>query len=215
MNAGLAGLGAITAGTVTGAAMDIAASNDDQQFNSTMDSAMLAGSLSTAAVGSALGLGYGVSKSYNYLKKDDYANAKKLGKKGLGVLEKTGYVMAGAAKGVAEVGLGLPVGIGDSLVGLFEQGEKKSNSLGGLKLNKKGKIALGIVGLGLSMNDAIDTYDEIQQGTPSGFMTSTPVMEITPPEAMGPSTDNWYSRSAEAYGAGGDLVFALNANRRG
>lgn len=86
---------------------------------------------------------------------------------------------------------------------------------GNIRLNKAGKIAAGVIGLGFALSDAFDTDNAIRQGRPMGVVTSTPSYDEPATSTPSLSNPSNYSRYAESYGAGGDLVFALNANRRG
>ena len=75
----------------------------------------------------------------------------------------------------------------------------------GYKFNKKGMLLMaGIAGISSILGGG-DAYLESRRGMPAQetLMTSTP------------NLDNFQYRAAETYGAGGDLVFALNKNRRG
>ena len=86
----------------------------------------------------------------------------------------------------------------------FEYDPVKHKNFTGVGLNKAGKIAaLGIAGIS-SILGAFDTYNQSRAGVPSGgLVTSTP------------NINDYQRNAAETYGAGGDLVFALNRNRRG
>ena len=61
------------------------------------------------------------------------------------------------------------------------------------------------IGTMAGIREGYDSYTTSRMGTMSGFETSTPKM---------PSLENRQDM-AESYGAGGDLVFARNRNRRG
>lgn len=188
----------------------VAESNADQQYSGTWQSIGLG-----AGVGAATALTGGAAAWLtNYAIKNDFEHAKngakiagKIGKVGL---EATGEATIGAVKGSAKAIAGTTVGIGDSIAKTFFEvnKEKHNNLIGGVGLNKKGKFAAKLIGLGMIAAGMAQTEEDIYKGTPSGFATSTPVMD-------GPSMDNYTARQAETYGAGGDLVFALNNNRRG
>ena len=64
-----------------------------------------------------------------------------------------------------------------------------------------------MIGIGTmaGIREGYDSYTTSRMGTMNGFETSTPKM---------PAIEN-SKDMAESYGAGGDLVFALNRNRRG
>lgn len=206
-------LGAIGyVGATTGLAMSwkVGASNADQQYSPDADSAMIGTGVGIVTGG----LGLGAAKLYNYSTENDYEHlkngAKRTQKYGTKALGSLGEATIGAVKGSAEAVAGIPVGLGEKIANNFFEIDKAKhdNLLGGLGLNKKGKFAAAMIGAGLIMGDMFKTENEIYKGSPSGFATSTPVID-------GPSMDNYRARQAEAYGAGGDLVFALNANRRG
>ena len=196
--------------TVAGAWYGVAESNADQEYNGTIKSAGLG-----FGVGAATALTGGAAAWLtNYATKNNFEHAKNgakiVGKIGKAGLEATGEATIGAVKGSAKAIAGTTVGIGDSIAKTFFEvnKEKHDNLIGGVGLNKKGKFAAKLIGLGMIAAGMAQTEEDIYKGTPSGFATSTPIMD-------GPSMDNYTARQAEIYGAGGDLVFALNNNRRG
>lgn len=206
----LGSIGWVGATTGLGIAWGVGASNADQQYSATSDSAMLG-----AGVGVVTGgLGLAAGSLYDYSTKNNYEHLKNGGKRaqkyGTKTLEVLGEGTMAAAKGTAEAVAGTSVGLGKKIANNFFEIDKAkhNNLLGGLGLNKKGKFAAAMIGAGLIMGDMFKTENEIYKGTPSGFATSTPIID-------GPSMDNYRARQADTYGAGGDLVFALNANRRG
>ena len=72
-------------------------------------------------------------------------------------------------------------------------------------LNNKGPALMFGIGTVAGIREGYDSYTKSRMGTMNGFEISTPKM---------PSLENSQDM-AESYGAGGDLVFALNRNRRG
>lgn len=209
-NLSLGSVGWVGATTGLGVAWNVGASNADQQYSAAPDSAMLGAGVGIVTAG----LGLGAASLVDYSTKNDYEHlkngAKRTKKYGTKTLEALGGATIGAAKGSAEAVAGTSVGLGKKIANNFFEIDKvkHNNLLGGVGLNKKGKFAAAMIGAGLIMSDMFKTENEIRKGTPSGFATSTPVID-------GPSMDNYRARQAETYGAGGDLVFALNANRRG
>ena len=78
-------------------------------------------------------------------------------------------------------------------------------------LNKAGTTTMLAVGAVAGIRDGYDSYTNSRMGTPTGVENSTPVIpEYESPEI---SRRNMRHFRAENYGAGGDLVFALNRNR--
>lgn len=80
---------------------------------------------------------------------------------------------------------------------------KYTNSIFGAELTKTGKALVMGSGLVAGSIGAYNDYETTQMGTPSGE-----VMSPTPSAAG-------YTRFGEEMGATGDLVFAMNRNRRG
>jgi hypothetical protein len=114
-----------------------------------------------------------------------------------------------AGRAVGRTAMNIGAGVVKSFSDTFlEVDPKFENAIDGVKLSKWGKAAAGAFVLGASILGANDSYNKSRMGTPSGAMTTTPIMD-------GPSTDYYTRNAAETYGAGGDLVFALNRNRRG
>lgn len=195
-NIGLAAAGTI--GTVTGAAavMDIAKSNADQQYDTLGDSALIGAAASGGAIvgGGALGyIGYRAAASP---KVRNIAKAA-----GKATLEGIGNTAIFTGKQVAKTAAESTVTMGDAISKAFLKVDNtKPNMIGNVRLNKAGKVAATLLALGTMANDARKTYDDSRAGTPTGMVTSTPNIDYAGPEQ---------------YGAGGDLVFALNQNRRG
>ncbi len=173
--------------------------------------------IGAVAGASVFGVIAGASFAGAQLTKNDFALAKKIGSATADiagdVAATTGNFAVGAAKGTVKTTGGLIAGIGKSLSDKFlEINPKNKNIFGGLSLKKNlgTKAALVGIGLGMILNEGFEVNNEIDKGVPMGAATSTPEIDNT-----WQSMDNYQSRSAEAYGAGGELVFALNANRRG
>lgn len=76
----------------------------------------------------------------------------------------------------------------------------------GYELSPVGWGVFATVGTYGAMARAKDTYDMDRAGIPNGAVGPTPQM---------PVLDEYSARQAEMLGAGGDLVFAMNNNRRG
>jgi hypothetical protein len=115
----------------------------------------------------------------------------------------------GVTKEIGKAALDVAIGASATFADTFlEYDEDKINVFGGIKANNIGKMAVLGFALGATVLDGIETYDNNKKGTPQGVVGPTPRIE--------PRIDNnnRYGR-AESYGAGGDLVFALNNLRRG
>ena len=115
-----------------------------------------------------------------------------------------------SAKTVAlplEASIGLAGGITERFTKSFITTDPKKYGDTFLKagLNKKGSALMLGIGTASGISDGYDSYTVSRMGTMNGFEISTPKM---------PSLENSQDM-AESYGAGGDLVFALNRNRRG
>ena len=115
-----------------------------------------------------------------------------------------------SAKTVAlplEASIGLAGGITERFTKSFITTDPKKYGDTFLKagLNKKGSALMLGIGTASGISDGYDSYTVSRMGTMNGFEISTPKM---------PTIENRQDM-AESYGAGGDLVFALNRNRRG
>ena len=115
-----------------------------------------------------------------------------------------------SAKTVAlplEASIGLTGGITERFTKSFITTDPKKYGDTFLKagLNKKGSALMLGTGALVGIKDGYDSYTTSRMGTMNGFEISTPKM---------PTIENRQDM-AESYGAGGDLVFALNRNRRG
>ena len=115
-----------------------------------------------------------------------------------------------SAKTVAlplEASIGLAGGITERFTKSFITTDPKKYGDTFLKagLNKKGSALMLGIGTASGISDGYDSYTVSRMGTVNGFEISTPKM---------PTIENRQDM-AESYGAGGDLVFALNRNRRG
>ena len=100
-------------------------------------------------------------------------------------------------------GASMLTGMGDILARGFDYNPQKyTNSLFGIEMTKGAyRAALG-VGLVAGSIGAYNDYEVSQMGMPSGEVASpTPAIS--------------YTRFGEEMGATGDLVFAMNRNRRG
>ena len=109
------------------------------------------------------------------------------------------------ARNIGEVGIHASLGAWDFTNRHFL---RDGDNLIGKEFNKKGKGVLFGGALLFSVVGANDAYTESRKGVPSGVLTPTPVID-------GPSTDYYSDRSAESWGAGGDINFALNSLRQG
>ena len=115
-----------------------------------------------------------------------------------------------SAKTVAlplEASIGLAGGITERFTKSFITTDPKKYGDTFLKagLNKKGSALMLGTGALAGIRDGYDSYTMSRMGTMNGFDISTP--KLTAIENR--------QDMAESYGAGGDLVFALNRNRRG
>ena len=115
-----------------------------------------------------------------------------------------------SAKTVAlplEASIGLAGGITERFTKSFITTDPKKYGDTFLKagLNKKGSALMLGIGTASGISDGYDSYTVSRMGTMNGIEISTPKM---------PAIENRQDM-AESYGAGGDLVFALNRNRRG
>ena len=78
-------------------------------------------------------------------------------------------------------------------------------------LNKAGIATMLAVGAVAGVMDGFNAYTKSRMGTPAGIENSTPVIpQYESPDMSGRDMRRFRS---EDYGAGGDLVFALNKNR--
>ena len=122
------------------------------------------------------------------------------------VKKKSGSFFANATGAVGEgVGIGaqMVAGVGNIVEKGFDYNPKKyTNSLFGINLTKPAYGLLVAGGIASGTKDAYNEYNVRQMGMPSGeVVSSTPQIN--------------YTRFGEAMGATGDLVFAMNRNRRG
>ena len=164
--------------------------------------------IAVAAVGgaglAAYGLGSGVMKTGELAWENRDAIAKGVGKAvGRGV----SHLAIPAARGAVQAVVGPAVGILDAVskIAVTEDPVKFKNNIGNLGLTRAGKgiaIAGAIVA---GCKGAIDSYNNAKMGQNYGVETSTPQNILY----------DVRQDLAETYGAGGDLVFALNKNRRG
>ena len=132
-----------------------------------------------------------------------------IGKLGYNTLEGIGEFTIGAAKpvsqGVASLGrTGLNMAAGAVKITSDNLLKEAPDKLLNYEFNTLGKAAFlgGMAYSGIS--GAIDYENQLYQGTPTGVVTPTPSV-----------TQTSMAMDAQNYGAGGDLVFALNRNRRG
>lgn len=136
-----------------------------------------------------------------------------------GVAGGLGKVALAATKGAYEVGKGVGETLTTEAVGasrvvgktLFKSSDEYDNLMK-TKLTGAGKIAFTGYALGASAVGAVETYDELRLGTPSGMISNVPTSQDYQYEM---SQMQSRTPKASSYGAGGDLVFAMNANRRG
>ena len=116
-------------------------------------------------------------------------------------------IAAYGSAGAAQTALGLAGGLTESFMKNFVTTDPRKYGDTFLKagLNNKGTALMLGVGTFAGIRDNYSSYTKSRMGTISGVEVSTPAM---------PSIDS-SADMAESYGAGGDLVFALNRNRRG
>lgn len=191
-------IGWVGAMGAAGMAYDVAASNADQEDGTLLKS----GGVGLAVGAATAGLGYAAAGATNFMTKDNFKHSKTALKAGEKYLEVSGKVYMGLAEGAIKQAAGTVVGLGEGISKAFLETDplKHKNLIGGVGLNKAGKFAAGVVGLGMLVSDGIDSYNQSKMSTPNGMVTSTPNIDYAGPEQ---------------YGAGGDLVFAMNKNRRG
>ena len=121
-------------------------------------------------------------------------------------------LLGGAAIGTQAVG-GTILGAGKAFSKAFIGTDPKKYADMPFKmgLNKAGITTMLAVGAAAGIRDGYDSYTNSRMGTPTGVENGTPVIpEYESPEM---SRRNMRHFRAENYGAGGDLVFALNRNR--
>lgn len=214
---GMAGLGAGVVGAAAGAyagAVSPYEPNPSAGYTTTNAAVGAVAGLGASAI--AYGLGSGTVSAGEYA----FKNKESIGKAIGGALESFGEiglragktagnaVMYGAEK-AATAGLGVADFVGETMLHKLTEAEaaKEAGSrMFGHKLSGKGKFIMAGVIAGSAIMGGFRQYNEDRLGAPTGMMDLTPRPE--------PLDDN-ASRMAETYGAGGDLVFALNANRRG
>lgn len=181
---------------------------EDQTQGGIMNESMAVGAIGIGLTGATA---YGAKKGYDYFTKENFKNSKALGRSaaiaGASAVDLTVSAASTAGKTAANITAGIAKTIDEKLL------EVSDDSLMGKKLNKTGKILMAAIAVGSSVLGMNDAYDRSRSGEnyDQKIVTNTPDFE----DKDNPSLDNYWSRSAEAYGAGGDLVFALNRNRRG
>lgn len=209
---GLAGAGLAGGAAITSTSGDRA----DQSGSHDLENAAIAG-LAGGVVGASIipmknGLGKigelageAVHKKYQTLKSPGgMANA----------LDKASDSILSTAGRVTSVGAGLaaaPIGVTKSIAGnLLKDVDPSEGSLFNIKFNKKGKALMAGIALFSAVSEGNDTYNEIRKGASTGR-----VLGPTPSfmEEQRQVERNNSVRMAEEYGAGGDLIFALNRNR--
>lgn len=116
-----------------------------------------------------------------------------------------GEVLTDAAVHAVRVGVGMSkeIGIMSQLKKRFEEGKLFDPfTAQGVPFSTMGKVMVAGWGIQNAVKGAVGTYQESELGMPSGEMASaTPEMS--------------YTRFGMDAGATGDLVFAMNRNRRG
>jgi len=127
--------------------------------------------------------------------------AKNVGSK---IVESLGEGAAMAAGTIARPVIGAGKMIGDNFLRYDEKfyNDGLWSSLFGVRLNKKGYAAVAGIGLALGAKEAGEEYNRTQMGAPPEKL------ETTVPEMS-------YTHFGMETGATGDLVFAMNRNRRG
>lgn len=120
----------------------------------------------------------------------------------LGVTENIGETTVAALRDTGKYALDYTVGTGKILKDALVQHDEAASSLFHVRPTMLGSaLAIGVAA-GASVVKAKDTYDNNQVGMPPDKMyTNTPDID--------------YTRFGDDAGATGDLVFALNRNRRG
>ena len=119
--------------------------------------------------------------------------------------------------GVAAIGVQAIGGTAAGAAKLFSNAfigtdpKKYANMPFKMGLNKAGIATMLAVGAAAGIKNGYNSYTSSRMGTPMGIENSTPVV----PQYENPENPrrNMQQFRAEDYGAGGDLVFALNRNR--
>lgn len=168
--------------------------------------------LGTAAVlgtgAAAYGLGKGTEKAGEYLLKNG-VNIERAVSTGLGKAVGKGitHVAIPAVKGATEAIAGPAMGVIDivSKASFFRDPKKFPDNLGHFGMSNIGKGIAVAGALVAGIKGGIDSYNKAKMGQSYGLETSTPQNILY----------DVRQDLADTYGAGGDLVFALNQNRRG
>jgi len=113
-------------------------------------------------------------------------------------LEKVGSAAFTAAGLATE----FAVGTGEFISRGLEYNPKFTDSIFRIKFTKPARHLMYAGGFAVGLKEAYEDYRERQMGVPSG-------------EVVGPTPRISYTRFGEEMGATGDLVFAMNRNRRG
>jgi len=124
---------------------------------------------------------------------------------GLAIADTVGLTAHTVGKTAVNITAGLAKTIGDN----FLKYDPDYGNITGVRLSGKGKAVAGMIAIGGSILGANNTYDKVRMGTPTGeTLNSTPTLN----RSVNPNGQGF---AAAQNGAGGDLVFALNTNRRG
>ena len=156
----------------------------------------------------AYGLGTGAEKAGEYVIKNG-ANIERAVSTGLGKAVGKGitHVAIPAVKGATEAIAGPAMGVIDvvSKASFFRDPKKFPDNLGHFGMSNIGKGIAVAGALVAGIKGGIDSYNKAKMGQSYGLETSTPQNILY----------DVRQDLADTYGAGGDLVFALNQNRRG
>ena len=155
-----------------------------------------------------LGTAAGTEKAGEYLLKNG-VNIERAVSTGLGKAVGKGitHVAIPAVKGATEAIAGPAIGVIDivSKASFFRDPKKFPDNLGHFGMSNIGKGIAVAGALVAGIKGGIDSYNKAKMGQSYGLETSTPQNILY----------DVRQDLAETYGAGGDLVFALNQNRRG
>ena len=167
------------------------------------------GAAATLGAGAAAyAIGMGAQKAGDYLLRNG-ASLERTVSTGVGKAVGKGitHIAIPAVKGATEAIAGPAIGVLDvvSRASFFRDPKKFPDSFGHFGMSGIGKGIAVAGALIAGIKGGVDSYNQAKMGQSYGLETSTPQNILY----------DVRQDLAETYGAGGDLVFALNQNRRG